>query len=319
MSPNRWPMERRASSILPNPFWSDRTKQNFQLEAAKPMDLPKLPSEGEDTSGEGSVMSAKPVEDVTRGRGVSRNEHRNESRERRFEESKYKTPPSEREGVTGGSGRQNEGRMRTRQERAEAKSEKGKNLSSSRGSWRKRWWCCSETKMPSWWLRWRSSRLAMHKHKQHKQLTSLGLQSARQKHHSQSHRRHQGRKHTTQEPGTHQEGQKSLRVPHRRIQHHLHHCYPHILHRFGMDMNHCKSTDVEREEFVMRGHGNQQHQQAACQLGRGTWMPHEHSKTLPRQCWGERFTPEPGQTSAMGRNAAAALMQAVPADMKKDI
>ena len=139
MSPNRWPMERRASSILPNPFWSDRTKQNFQLEAAKPMDLPKLPSEGEDTSGEGSVMSAKPVEDVTRGRGVSRNEHRNESRERRFEESKYKTPPSESEGVTGGSGRQNEGRMRTRQERAEAKSEKGKNLSSSRGSWRKRW------------------------------------------------------------------------------------------------------------------------------------------------------------------------------------
>ena len=65
-------------------------------------------------------------------------------------------------------------------------------------------------------------------------------------------------------------GTKSLRVPHRRIQHHLHHCYPHILHRFRMDMNHCKSTDVEREEFVMRGHGNQQHQQAACQLGRGS-------------------------------------------------
>jgi hypothetical protein len=37
-----------------------------------------------------------------------------------------------------------------------------------------------------------------------------------------------------------------------------------------MDMNQCKSADVEREEFVMRGHGNQQHQQAVCQLGRGS-------------------------------------------------
>ena len=112
-------MERRASSIPPNPFWSDRTKQSFQLEAARPMELPKVPSEGEDTSREGSVMSAKPVEDGTRGRGVSRNEQRNESRERRFEESKYKTPPSEREGVTGGGGRQSEGRMKTGKGRGE--------------------------------------------------------------------------------------------------------------------------------------------------------------------------------------------------------
>jgi hypothetical protein len=112
-------MERRASSIPPNPFWSDRTKQNFQLEAARPMELPKVPSEGEDTSREGSVMSVKPVEDVTRGRGVSRDEQRNESRERRFEESKYKTPPSEREGVTGGGGRQSEGRMKTGKGRGE--------------------------------------------------------------------------------------------------------------------------------------------------------------------------------------------------------
>ena len=41
-----------------------------------------------------------------------------------------------------------------------------------------------------------------------------------------------------------------------------------------------------------------------------TWMTQEHSKTLPRQYWGERFTPEPGQASATGRDAAAALEQA---------
>ena len=39
-------------------------------------------------------------------------------------------------------------------------------------------------------------------------------------------------------------------------------------------------------------------------------MTQEHSKTLPRQYWGERFTPEPGQASATGRDAAAALEQA---------
>ena len=54
-------MERRASSIPPNPFWSERTRENFQLEAARPMELPKVPSEGEDTSRHGSVMSVKPV------------------------------------------------------------------------------------------------------------------------------------------------------------------------------------------------------------------------------------------------------------------
>ena len=37
-------------------------------------------------------------------------------------------------------------------------------------------------------------------------------------------------------------------------------------------------------------------------------MTQEHSKTLPRQYWGERF--EPGQASATGRDAAAALEQA---------
>lgn len=47
-------------------------------------------------------------------------------------------------------------------------------------------------------------------------------------------------------------------------------------------------------------------------------MPQEHGHTLPRQYWGERFKPEPGQTSATGRRAAAALEQAA-ADMNQKL
>ena len=188
MSPNRWPMERRASSILPNPFWPDKTKQNCQLEAAKPLDLPKVSSEGEDTSGEGSVMSAKPVEDVTRGKGkgVSRNEHRNESRERRFEESKYKTPPSEREGVTGGSGRQNEGRMKDKTGKGRGeKREREEPLELKR----------ELEKEMVMLLRHQNAKLMaeVEKLKARNAQTQASDQSwsaARQKHHSQSHHRH---------------------------------------------------------------------------------------------------------------------------------
>ena len=107
--------QRRASSIppnRPNPFWSERAQQNFQLEAARPLELPKVPSDGEETSREGSVKSGRPVQDVERGRARSRSEQRQESRERRFDEGKYKTPPSEKPGVTSGRGKQTEGKVR---------------------------------------------------------------------------------------------------------------------------------------------------------------------------------------------------------------
>ena len=107
--------QRRASSIppnRPNPFWSERTQQNFQLEAARPLELPKVPSDGEETSADRSAKSGKPVQDVERGRARSRSEQRQESRERRLDEGKYKTPPSEKPGVTGGRGKQTEGKVR---------------------------------------------------------------------------------------------------------------------------------------------------------------------------------------------------------------
>ena len=323
------------------------------------MELPKVPSEGEDTSREGSVMSAKPVEDGTRGRGVSRNEQRNESRERRFEESKYKTPPSEREGVTGGGGRQSEGRM---------KNKTGKGRGEKR-----------EREEPLELQRELEKEMVMLLRDQNAKLMAeveeLKARNAQTQASDQSWsavsptEASQPEPPQTPRPKAHNTGARytpgGTKVPEGSPPKDptpppppLPPYPPSFLDGYEPVQERRRGARGVRDERPWQpaapansmpvGAGKQGPQGVANameepteweedeqtwwtppQSGVGvpwegdggpnrsmrnlrgaTWMTQEHSKTLPRQYWGERFTPEPGQASATGRDAAAALEQA---------